>query len=78
MNSRMKAPLLITSVAARPPGTNSRSQRSISASRLVRAKNSPPSLSISPPGSEATIATVPGMREKIVCGPVKSSCVMPG
>ncbi len=20
----------------------------------------------------------PGMREKIVCGPVKSSCVMPG
>src|ERR1019366_5345056 len=66
----MKASLLITSVAARPPGKKSRSQRSISAMRFVPAKVRPPSDSMAPPGSEATMISVSRRRLNTVCGPV--------
>jgi hypothetical protein len=50
----------------------------MSAMRFVPAKVNRSSLSTGPPASEATMTSAPGMREKIVCGPVKSSCVRPG
>jgi hypothetical protein len=78
VNSFMNARSLITSVAAWPPGTNSRSQRSMSARRAVRENVRPPSLATSPPASQATITVAPGRREKTVCGAVKSSWVRPG
>ena len=76
--SPMNAGSLATSVAAKPPGKNSRSQLSIAAIGVVPAKVRPPSDSTAPPAREATMVSDLGMRLNTVCGAVKSSWVIPG
>src|SRR4051794_26800411 len=60
-----------------PPGTQTRSQREISASRRVPAKVSPPWALTSPPRTEATTVSEAGSRLSTSHGPVKSSWVSP-